>query len=78
MKLTSNEMEVLRLTGEGWTSTEIGEEMDISPKTVDTYRGRIRKKLGLDLKGFRKKAFHTALTSAFAEMIVKFFAEEQP
>jgi len=45
--LSDREEEVLRLTAEGYTSQEIGEQLIISPKTVDTYRSRIMEKLGL-------------------------------
>jgi two-component system response regulator NreC len=46
-ELSSREQEVLTLTAEGFSSREIGEKLFISPKTVDTYRGRIMEKLGL-------------------------------
>jgi len=46
--LSSREREVLALTAEGFSSSEIGEKLFISPKTVDTYRSRIMKKLGLN------------------------------
>ncbi len=46
-QLSSREQEVLALTAEGFSSKEIGEKLFISPKTVDTYRGRIMEKLGL-------------------------------
>jgi two-component system response regulator NreC len=45
--LSPREQEVLALTAEGFSSTEIGQRLFISPKTVDTYRGRIMQKLGL-------------------------------
>jgi two-component system response regulator NreC len=32
---------------EGFSSSEIGEKLFISPKTVDTYRARVMEKLGL-------------------------------
>ncbi len=46
--LSSREREVLALTAEGYSSTEIGKKLFISPKTVDTYRARIMQKLGLN------------------------------
>ncbi|HET6639048.1 MAG TPA: response regulator transcription factor [Gemmatimonadota bacterium] len=46
-KLSTREQEVLALTAEGFSSTEIGAKLFISPKTVDTYRSRIMEKLGL-------------------------------
>jgi len=45
--LSSREREVLALTAEGFSSSEIGQKLFISPKTVDTYRSRIMQKLGL-------------------------------
>ena len=45
--LSTREQEVLALTAEGFSSTEIGKKLFISPKTVDTYRSRIMQKLGL-------------------------------
>lgn len=46
-RLTDREREVLGYTVEGYSSTEIGKKLFISPKTVDTYRSRIMEKLGL-------------------------------
>lgn len=46
-KLTERERDVLAMTAEGYSSSEIGEKLFISPKTVDTYRSRIMEKLGL-------------------------------
>jgi two-component system, NarL family, response regulator NreC len=45
--LSEREQEVLRLTAEGFSNHEIGGQLYISPKTVDTYRQRIMEKLGL-------------------------------
>lgn len=46
-KLTERERDVLTMTAEGYSSSEIGEKLFISPKTVDTYRSRIMQKLEL-------------------------------
>ena len=46
-KLTERERDVLAMTAEGFSSSEIGEKLFISPKTVDTYRSRIMEKLQL-------------------------------
>jgi len=46
-KLSEREADVLRLTAEGYSNTEIGQQLYLSPKTVDTYRQRIMEKLGL-------------------------------
>lgn len=45
--LTARERDVLALTASGFSSREIGEKLFISPKTVDTYRGRVMDKLKL-------------------------------
>ncbi len=46
-RLSAREREVLGLTAEGHTSTEIGKLLRLSPKSVDTYRARVMDKLGL-------------------------------
>lgn len=46
-RLTDRELEVLCLMAAGKTSREVAQELRLSRKTVDTYRARIRKKLGL-------------------------------
>lgn len=46
-KLTDRERDVMAMTAEGFSSSEIGAKLFISPKTVDTYRSRIMEKLGL-------------------------------
>ncbi len=45
--LSYREQQVLQLTAEGFSNQEIGEQLDVSSKTVDTYRHRIMEKLGL-------------------------------
>ncbi|CAN5773513.1 response regulator transcription factor [soil metagenome] len=47
-KLTERERDVLAMTAEGFSSSEIGGKLFISPKTVDTYRSRIMEKLKLN------------------------------
>ena len=47
-KLTDRERDVLQQTVQGFSSSEIGEKLFISPKTVDTYRSRVMEKLGLN------------------------------
>ena len=46
-KLTDREREVMQLIAEGYTAPQIGEQLAISPKTVDTYKQRVNDKLGL-------------------------------
>jgi len=46
-KLTAREIEVLRLLALGHTSVEIARKLHLSPRTVETHRARIHRKLGL-------------------------------
>jgi DNA-binding NarL/FixJ family response regulator len=46
--LADRELEVLRLIGQGVKTAEIAGRLHLSVKTVETYRDRIRRKLGLD------------------------------
>lgn len=45
--LTAREVEVLRLIALGHTSVEIARKLHLSPRTVETHRAHIHKKLGL-------------------------------
>jgi two-component system, NarL family, response regulator NreC len=45
--LSEREREVLLRVARGYTSARIGEQLNLSPKTVDTYRARGMEKLGL-------------------------------
>jgi DNA-binding NarL/FixJ family response regulator len=45
--LSDREFEAFRLIGEGMTTQSIAQRMHVSPKTVETYRARIKEKLGL-------------------------------
>ena len=45
-RLTERERAVMQLIASGYTAPEIGEQLHISPKTVDTYKQRINDKLG--------------------------------
>lgn len=46
--LTDRELEVLARIGNGLTTQQIGAALRLSPKTVQTYRERIKRKLALD------------------------------
>ena len=46
-KLSGREFEVLQLLAQGHTNQAVAEQLDLSPKTVATYRARIAEKLGL-------------------------------
>jgi len=45
--LTEREIEVFGLIGKGKTTNEIAEKLCISPKTIGTYRERIKEKLSI-------------------------------
>lgn len=62
--LSKREVDVLRLLAEGKRAKEIAEILHISPKTVETYRGRIMLKLGIDnLPGLVKFAIRAGIAS---------------
>lgn len=45
--LTTREREVLHLVAEGHTNTQIAARLFISPRTVETHRANLMRKLGL-------------------------------
>ena len=47
-RLSDREQDALRMTALGYNSREIGEQLMLSPKTVETYRQRAMEKLGLE------------------------------
>lgn len=47
-QLTEREVEVLRLVAQGFSSTEIGAQLFISPRTVDTHRNNLIQKLDVN------------------------------
>jgi DNA-binding NarL/FixJ family response regulator len=56
-KLSGRERQILQLVVEGHTSARIGARLNLSPKTVDTYRSRLMQKLGIgELAGLVKFA----------------------
>jgi DNA-binding NarL/FixJ family response regulator len=62
--LSHREREVLQLVVEGKSSAEIADILFLSPNTVDTYRSRLMRKLGVnDLPGLVKFAIRHGLTS---------------
>ncbi|MCP4105760.1 MAG: response regulator [Desulfobacteraceae bacterium] len=50
LKLTPQEVQVANLVKQGKRTKEIAELLNLSPKTIDTYRDNIRKKIGLKNK----------------------------
>ena len=62
--LSERELEVLRLLAEGKRTKVIADILSISGKTVETYRGRIMLKLGIDnLAGLVKFAIRAGIIS---------------
>lgn len=62
--LSMRERDVLRLLAEGKRTKEIAYALGISPKTVETYRGRIMAKLGIDsVPGLVKFAIRAGIVS---------------
>jgi|SRR5271165_141429 len=62
-KLSKRELEVLRAIALGYTNKEIAHDLDVSEKTVQTYRERIYTKLGLHT---RSDLVHYALAHGLA------------
>jgi DNA-binding NarL/FixJ family response regulator len=63
--LSSRELEVLQLVVEGKTSPEIARILTLSPKTVETYRSRLMRKLNIrDVPSLVKFAIRHGLTPA--------------
>lgn len=46
-RLSNRELQVLRAIARGFTSQEVAQQLQLSTKTVETYRARIYEKLGL-------------------------------
>jgi DNA-binding NarL/FixJ family response regulator len=61
-RLSPREREILQLVAEGKTSQEIAERLSISPKTVDSYRSRLMRKIGVkDLAGLVRFAIQNGV-----------------
>jgi DNA-binding NarL/FixJ family response regulator len=60
--LSGRERQILQLAAEGWSSAQIGAQLTLSPKTVDTYRSRLMNKLKInDLPNLVKFAIQHGL-----------------
>ena len=46
--LSNRELQVFELIGEGWSTMEIATQLELSVKTVETYRGKLKQKLKID------------------------------
>ena len=63
-QLSPREREILQLVAEGKTSQEIAERLALSSKTVDTYRSRLMRKIGVeDMAGLIKFAIQNGVIS---------------
>lgn len=49
-RLSPREVEVFRLLGRGESSSDIARELDLSEHTVQSYRARIKQKLGIETR----------------------------
>lgn len=47
VKLTKREIEIIKLIAEGMTSQEMADKLFISPRTVETHRANLMKKIGV-------------------------------
>ncbi len=65
--LSAREQQIVRLVVQGFSSTRIGEQLLLSPKTVDSYRSRLMAKLDLaDVPALVRWAIRTGLVDAQA------------
>ena len=48
LKLTSRQMEVMRLVASGYRTREVAQALNLSEKTVETHRHQLMRKLGLE------------------------------
>lgn len=64
-ELSPRERQIIVLVVKGQSSSAIGEQLHLSPKTVDTYRSRLMAKLGVaDVPALVRFAIRTALIDA--------------
>jgi PAS domain S-box-containing protein len=62
--LTAKERAIIRLITEGKSNAQVGESLHLSPRTVETYRGRLMQKLQIqDMAALVKLAIRQGLTS---------------
>jgi DNA-binding NarL/FixJ family response regulator len=62
--LSTRQREVLQLIAEGHSTREIGEQLHISPKTVETHRAELMRRLGIfDVAGLTRFAVREGLIS---------------
>jgi DNA-binding NarL/FixJ family response regulator len=64
-RLTAREREVLAWLAEGLSSREIGHRLSVSPRTIDSHRVRLMKKLGIHkIQGLVRMAIREGLIEA--------------
>jgi DNA-binding NarL/FixJ family response regulator len=62
-RLSAREREILQLVAEGKTSAQIANILHLSPKSVETYRSRLMRKLGIgDVAGLVRVAIQHGMT----------------
>ena len=67
--LSAREHQVFSMLVEGMRAKEIAGRLDVSPKTIDTYRASLMRKLDIhDVASLVKFAIHRNLTSIPAQM----------
>lgn len=72
-QLSVRERQIVGMVAHGATSAAIGEQLHLSPKTVDTYRSRAMAKLGVpDLAGLVRWAVREGLVDLDAELPGKY------
>ncbi|MDP5172592.1 MAG: response regulator transcription factor [Bacteroidia bacterium] len=61
---TAREKEILRLIADGYSNTEIGDQLGISHRTVDTHRTNLMKKVGArNIAGLIRYAFRHGIST---------------
>jgi DNA-binding NarL/FixJ family response regulator len=67
-QLSARERQIITMVVNGHSSAKIGGQLHLSPKTVDTYRGRLMAKLGVrDLPALVRFAIRSGLIDAEVE-----------
>lgn len=60
--LTPRQLEILVLIARGYTTQQIGQELSVSPKTVETHRRQLMQRLDIfDIAGLVRYAIHAGL-----------------
>lgn len=63
-ELTAVEREIVRLVADGKSNTKIGAILELSPRTVETYRLRLMRKIGVEnLPALVKYAIRNGITT---------------